>query len=234
MIINFGLDHFCSKRSLTGLKFCGYWVHIPHDNHNRCRLWWCNTYIYFDVYLWYFVLSFRWVHPVGLWGMTSMQLLTSSLKLAFIIPPASTKLKRGILVSPCPSVRLWTESCPLCIFDNTHRIHFIFAHLIKQLQKVKFWRIFKICNFDFVFFWLGIQYDSMVWVIIRRRGVSSERRRSSCSSFRLLTHWPMGYSILKALSSILFYWLVSSDLFMIMPSDECHGTYLKISQHWSR
>ena len=36
----------------------------------------------------------------------------------------------------CPSVRLWTESCPLCIFKNTHRIHFIFAHLIKQLQKV--------------------------------------------------------------------------------------------------
>ena len=39
--------------------------------------------------------------------------------------------------------------------------------------------------------------------------------------------------ILKVLSSILFYWLVSSDL-MIMPSDECHGTYLKISQHWFR
>ena len=34
-----------------------------------------------------------------------------------------------------PSVRLWTEWCPLCIFNNTHRIHFIFAHLVKQLQK---------------------------------------------------------------------------------------------------
>ena len=33
-------------------------------------------------------------------------------------------------------VRLWTESCPLCIFNNTHRILFILAHLIKQLQKV--------------------------------------------------------------------------------------------------
>ena len=31
-------------------------------------------------------------------------------------------------------------------------------------------------------FWLGIQYDSIVWVIMRRRGVSSERRRSNCSS----------------------------------------------------
>ena len=35
---------------------------------------------------------------------------------------------------------------------------------------------------DRLFFWLGIQYDSIVWVIMRRRGVSSERRLSSCSS----------------------------------------------------
>ena len=41
-----------------------------------------------------------------------------------------------VRLSVRPSVRLWTESCPLHIFKNTHRIHFIFAHLIKQLQKV--------------------------------------------------------------------------------------------------
>ena len=59
-------------------------------------------------------------------------------------PPLQRSWKGGILVSPClsvrpsvrPFVRLWTESCPLCIFKNTRRIHFIFAHLIKQLQKV--------------------------------------------------------------------------------------------------
>ena len=34
---------------------------------------------------------------------------------------------------------------------------------------------------DRLFFWLGIQYDSIMWVIMRRRGVSSERRRSSYS-----------------------------------------------------
>ena len=45
-------------------------------------------------------------------------------------------LYTGITLSVSPSVRLWTESCPLCIFNHTHRIHFIFAHLIKQLQKV--------------------------------------------------------------------------------------------------
>ena len=40
-------------------------------------------------------------------------------------------------------------------------------------------------SFDLVLT-LGIQHDSIVWVIMRWRGVSSERRRSSCSSFSLL------------------------------------------------
>ena len=30
----------------------------------------------------------------------------------------------------------------------------------------------------------------------------------------------------------LVYWLVSSDLLMIIPSDECHRTLLMLSQHW--
>ena len=38
--------------------------------------------------------------------------------------------------SICTSVHLWIWYCPLCIFNNTRRIHFIFAHDIKQLQKV--------------------------------------------------------------------------------------------------
>ena len=36
-------------------------------------------------------------------------------------------------------------------------------------------------------FWLGIQHDSIVWVIMRWRGVSSERRRFSCSSLGKLS-----------------------------------------------
>ena len=47
-----------------------------------------------------------------------------------------TGFTSSICLSVCPSVCLWTESCPLCIFNNTRRIHFIFTHLIKQLQKV--------------------------------------------------------------------------------------------------
>ena len=42
------------------------------------------------------------------------------------------------------------------------------------------WPIY-IRSFDLVLTW-GNQHDSIVWVIMRRRGVSSERRRSSCSS----------------------------------------------------
>ena len=53
-----------------------------------------------------------------------------------LYPPLQRSWKGGILVSPCPSVRLWTESCPLCIFNNNNWILFIFVHLIKQLQMV--------------------------------------------------------------------------------------------------
>ena len=61
--------------------------------------------------------------------------------------PCFNEVERGVYWFHL--VRLWTESCPLCIFNNTHRIHFIFAHLFKQPQKVlvskyknlKFWRI---------------------------------------------------------------------------------------------
>ena len=47
---------------------------------------------------------------------------------------ASTKMNwgyTGFTLPLCPSVPLWTESCPLCIFKNTCRIDFIFAHLTK-------------------------------------------------------------------------------------------------------
>ena len=46
---------------------------------------------------------------------------------------------------------------------------------------------------DRLFFWLGIQYDSIMWVIMRRRGVSSERRRSSYSSW-ILSWWCLNNS----------------------------------------
>ena len=46
----------------------------------------------------------------------------------------------GFTLSVAPSVpppiRLWTESCVFCIFHNINQIHFMFARLIKQVQKV--------------------------------------------------------------------------------------------------
>ena len=54
---------------------------------------------------------------------------------------------------------------------------------LSKFKSLKFWQILYICKFDFLFFWLGIQYDKILWVIMRWRGVSSERRLSSCSSW---------------------------------------------------
>ena len=126
------------------------------------------------------------------------------LSMSYLYPPASTKLQRSwkglLLVSPCPSVGL--SVCPsvdrivsalylqqyssdpfyICTSYQATSEGVSLVMPVSKLKNLKFWRIFCICNFDFVFFWLGIQYDSMVWVIIRRRGVSSERTRSSCPS----------------------------------------------------
>ena len=58
---------------------------------------------------------------------------------------------------------------------------------LAKLKKLNFWQFLKICNFDFVFFWLGIWCESLAWVIIGRKASGiSERRRSSCSSWTCL------------------------------------------------
>ena len=57
---------------------------------------------------------------------------------------------------------------------------------------------------DQLFFWLGIQYDSIVWIIMRRRGVSSERRRSSCSSYNFFMS-KIPVSMYKTLSHTMRY-----------------------------
>ena len=56
-----------------------------------------------------------------------------------------------------------------------------------------------------------------------------------------MSYWPLTHSslrdldaILKMQNSISFSWLASSDLLLIMPSQECHKTSLMISQHWFR
>ena len=87
----------------------------------------------------------------------------------FLLYPRSTKFKRGgTLVSLCPSVRLWTESCPLCIVHNTSGIHFIFTHLIDQLQKgcrmLSFVKIWIFGNF-LKFAHFTLPYVHTIWML---------------------------------------------------------------------
>ena len=93
------------------------------------------------------IISNRWQKYSNLYYMlhAKLSLITilptvryeaSLFKGTFYYNLGSTQVEGGILVSSCPSVRLWTESCPLCIFYNTRWVNLIFAHLIKQLQKV--------------------------------------------------------------------------------------------------
>ena len=44
--------------------------------------------------------------------------------------------------------------------------------IIAKLKNMNFWQFFVICNFDFVLLWHGIWYESIVWVIMGRRGYS--------------------------------------------------------------
>ena len=44
--------------------------------------------------------------------------------------------------------------------------------LLAKFKTFNFCQFFKICNFDFVFFWLAIWCESLVWVIMGWLGVS--------------------------------------------------------------
>ena len=104
---------------------------------------------------------------------------------------------------------LW-KSCPLCkvfssrsiisIFATENHYHLRVCHLWSLWQNSKILIFRKFFGFHLVF-WLGIWYElvnsmdlgfkmnwSIVWVIMGRRGVSSERRRSSCSSYIIFFH----------------------------------------------
>ena len=85
-------------------------------------------------------------------------------------------------------------------------------------------------------FWIFIEFRIRSnYVLVGRAPGHDEWHLEGYAQPRL-THWPLGdlNVILKMWFSILFFWLLSSDLLMIMPSDECHRTLLMISQHWFR
>ena len=70
----------------------------------------------------------------------------------------------GFTLSVRPSDLLWTELCPLCVFNNTYWFHFIPVHIMLCMKLFFFFRIpwfefsAKFCKFDL--------YESIVWVIL--------------------------------------------------------------------
>ena len=97
-----------------------------------------------------------WYPKGNLMGIMASQISGNLMVYSAIIPYAQLNWRwiywfHLVRLSVRRSVRLWTESCPLCIFHNTCWTHFIFAHLIKQLQKVccmkSYFKIQKILSF---------------------------------------------------------------------------------------
>ena len=111
--------------------------------------------------------------------------------ICLIIPPPAQRScwgGGGIMVSLCPSVRpsvhpsvlhpvsaLWLLQFwldPFHIYTSYQATSegVSCVNFLATFKNVKFWQFLKICNFDFVLFWLGIWCESLVWVIMGRRG----------------------------------------------------------------
>ena len=115
-----------------------------------------------------------WMQPIDTCCMTTMCYYTLR----------STKFKVGILVSPCLSVCPYLCKCPLglgfvscimlwvCSYWETsvcgqNHVRSVsstsegvsHAKFISKFQNFNFWQILWICDFDFVLFWLWVQYD---------------------------------------------------------------------------
>ena len=135
------------------------------------------------------------------WGYTAQY------SVEFIIRPAGTKLKGGILVSRHPSVPLSVCPCVCpsicgqnCVCSVSCAIlagSILYLHILSgnfrwcvtynvfsKILKLVFLQIYWICKF--VLFWLGIWYESTIWVIMGYRRVFSKCRHSSCCSWSIL------------------------------------------------
>ena len=112
------------------------------------------------------------------------------------IPPLQRSWKGSILVSPCPSVRLsvcgqnHVRSVSSTILNGSiSYLHILSSNFRRCVACNVYFKIKKKCNFGKFFKFVTLTLSSwdtiwlnIVWVIMRRREVSSERRRSSCSS----------------------------------------------------
>ena len=118
-----------------------------------------------------------------------------------LLYPSHNELVRGVYwfhsvrLSICLSIRPTSRVCSVALTVLVGSISYLYilssnfrrcvaCKFVAKFLNLNCWQFFKICNFDFVLFWLGIWCKSLVWVIMGQRGIS-ERRLSSCSSFQL-------------------------------------------------
>ena len=90
-------------------------------------------------------------------------------------------------------------ACNVCSIIKRLKIFGKFFKFVTLTLSSSYFGSNLIQNFDIVFFLLGIQFDSIVRVTMRRLGVSWERRRSSCSSY--ITMWWISTYTYKWLST---------------------------------
>ena len=66
----------------------------------------------------------------------------------------------------------WSDPFHICTSYQATSEGVLRVRVIAKFQNLNFFQIFGICDFDFVFLWPGIWCESLVWVIMGRRGVS--------------------------------------------------------------
>ena len=105
----------------------------------------------------------------------------------------------GFNLSVCPSVdRILSDlhlqqysSDPCHIYSSCQATsECVLCGIFFKIKKFEVLTNSWICNFDFVYFWLGIQYETIVCIIMGQPGVSSGHRGSSCSSY-FWQHWKL-------------------------------------------
>ena len=119
--------------------------------------------------------------------------------------PASSKWKgrnTGFILAVRPSVGLWTESCPLCIFNYTHLIHLYSYILISYFRKCVAFNVsckiskFKVSVNSLTL--LVLTWDPILTNSLGNHGVA---RVSSITTHLLSIEradWPMLHDMFKA------------------------------------
>ena len=88
-------------------------------------------------------------------------------------------VRPSVRPSVCPASRVPSLAPTVLVgpFSYFYILSSNFRRCVLCKVTCKIWNFgnfFKICNFDFVFFWLGIWCESLVWLILGRWGVVSQ------------------------------------------------------------